>query len=85
MMEIMGRWQMHGIVSISSSANVFAIPMPNQGPLPFPKVLWIWGEESGSTFHVRSEGEYVEKVGVDLGAWAEYKETPLVLGIGNVS
>lgn len=52
--------------SISFSAKVFAIPMPNQGPLPFPKVLWTWGEESGCTLHVRLEGECVEKVEVDL-------------------
>jgi len=63
--------------SISFSANVFAIHMSNQGPLPFPKVLWTWGEESGCTRHVRLEGEYVEKVVVDRGAWGEYDDNPI--------
>jgi len=65
--------------SISFNANVFAIHMSNQGPLPFPKALWTWGEESGCTRHVRLEGDYVEKVVVDRGAWGEYKDNP---GIG---
>jgi len=65
--------------SISFSANVFAIHMSNQGPLPFPKAFWTWGEESGCTRHVRLEGEYVEKAEVDRGAWGEYKDHP---GIG---
>ena len=52
--------------SISFSANVFAIHMSNQGPLPFPNALWTWGEESGRTRNVRLEGEYVEKVVVCL-------------------
>ena len=63
--------------SIPFSAKVFAIHMPNQGPLPFPKVLWTWGEESGCTLHVRLEGECVEKVEVDRGAWAEYDDNPI--------
>jgi len=65
--------------SISFSANVFAIHMPHHGTLPFPKALWTWGEESGYTLYVRLEGEYVEKVEVDQGAWGEYKDNP---GIG---
>jgi len=60
-----------------SFSNVFAIHMSNQGPLPFPKALWTWGEESGCTRHVRLEGEYVEKVVVDRGAWGEYDDNPI--------
>jgi len=63
--------------SISFNANVFAIHTSNQGPLPFPKALWTWGEESGCTRHVRLEGEYVEKVVVDRGAWGEYDDNPV--------
>jgi len=63
--------------SISFGANVFAIHMSNQGPSPFPKALWTWGEESGCTRHVRLEGEYVEKVVVDRGAWGEYDDNPV--------
>ena len=63
--------------SISFSANVFAIHMSNQGPLPFPNALWTWGEESGCTLRVRLEGEYVEKVVVDRGAWGEYDDNPI--------
>ena len=71
--------------SISFNANVFAIHMSNQDPLPFPKALWTWGEESGCTRHVRLEGEYVEKVDrrpVEHGE--SMTTTPLMLGIGNV-
>jgi len=64
--------------SISFSTNVFAIHTSNQGPLPFPKALWTWGEESGCTRHVRLEGEYVEKVVVDRGAWGEYDDNPRI-------
>jgi len=63
--------------SISSCANVFAIPMSNHGTLPFPKALWTWGEESGCTRHVRLEGEHVKKVVVDRGAWGEYDDNPI--------
>ena len=63
--------------NILLSANVFAIHMSNQGPLPFPKALWTWGEESGCTRRVRLEGEYVEKVDVDQGAWGEYDDNPI--------
>ena len=63
--------------SISFSANVFAIHMSNQGPLPSSKALWTWGEESSSTLCVRLEGEYVEKVVVDRGAWGEYDDNPI--------
>ena len=65
------------VPSISLNANVFAIHMSNQGPLPFPKALWTWGEESGCTRHARLEGEYVEKVVVDRGAWGEYDDNPI--------
>jgi len=68
--------------SILFSANVFAIHMSNQGPLPFPKALWTWGEKSGCTPYVRLEGEYAEKVDVDRGAWGEYNDNPMVLGLG---
>jgi len=63
--------------SISFSTNVFAIHTSNQGPLPFPKALWTLGEESGCTRHVRLEGEYVEKVVLDRGAWGEYDDNPI--------
>ena len=63
--------------SISFNANVFAIHMSNQGPLPFPNASWTWGEESGRTRNVRLEGEYVEKVVVDRGAWGEYDDNPI--------
>jgi len=62
--------------NISFNANVFAIHMSNQGPLPFPKAL-TWGEESGCTLYVRLGGEYVEKVNVDRGAWGEYDDNPI--------
>jgi len=63
--------------SISFGANVFAIHTSNQGTLPFPKALWTRGEESGCTRHVRLEGEYVEKVVVERGAWGEYDDNPI--------
>jgi len=62
--------------SMSFSVNVFAIHMSNQSPLPFPNAL-TWGEESGRTRNVRLEGEYVEKVVVDRGAWGEYDDNPI--------
>ena len=80
-MDIMGRWGMYGILLILVYPLVLMflqfICLSNQGPLSFPEVLWAWGEDSSSTLHIWLEGEYVEKVEVDWGAWVEYDDNPI--------
>ena len=72
---------MHGILLILVYRLVLMflqfICLSNQGPLSFPEVLWAWGEDSSSTLHIWLEGEYVEKVKVDRGAWVEYDDNPI--------
>ena len=49
----------------------------NQGTIPTPNISRVWGEKSSTKFYVaKVDGDSVDKVEIDRGAWGEYSDNP---------